>query len=136
VEIKQAACRLPLEEFLELQCNANTCPYGGSCVEDTTIKSCKILREKIWGCFNAEPPTSLQRKKFIESILDASYVRSTGKFEFIAGGSFGESGGVRLVCEAAYLILLGLSKERNASQCSYQWRNTRNKIIGNVKNTK
>jgi len=49
VEIKQAACRLPLEEFLELQCNANTCPYGGSCVEDTTIKSCKItslIKEK------------------------------------------------------------------------------------------
>jgi len=35
-----------------------------------------------------------------------------------------------LVCEAAYLILLGISKGRNASDCSYQWKNAKKNVLG------
>ena len=80
------------------------------------------------GCFNDEPPSAKQRKEFIEEIIKASYTESTGKFNFIVNKNV-EEGGATLVCEAAYLILLGLSKDRNASQCSYQWKNAKNRVM-------
>jgi hypothetical protein len=129
-EIRESACRMPVEELLKLQCNANLCEYGGCCVEETTLRSVKNLREKIWGCFESCPPTSSQRRKFIEETLNASYVRSTGKFKFIASGCVEQ--GVRLVCEAGYLILLGLSTDRNASNCPFQWKMSRKKVMGKI----
>jgi hypothetical protein len=106
------------------------CPYGGGCVQKTTINDLKALREKIWGCFNADAPTASQRKKFIEEILQASYTKHDNTFKFIAGGI---PGSYNLVCEAGYLILLGLSLNRNASQCSHQWKEAKNRVLGKKK---
>jgi hypothetical protein len=127
VATKNEYCRIPLEDFLQMKCNSNLCEYGGKCIQKTTIEQLERLREKIWGCFNSEAPTASQRKKIIDEILQASFVKHKGKFRFITGG---EPGNYNLVCEAGYLILLGLSKNRNASQCSYQWKQAKNRVLG------
>jgi hypothetical protein len=83
---KNETCKIPLDEFLQLQCNKNLCPYDGLCVQKTAINDLAILRQKIWGCFDADAPTASQRKKFIEEILQASYSKHDNTFKFIAGG--------------------------------------------------
>jgi hypothetical protein len=126
-ETRSAFCDIPLHEFLKLKCNANTCAYGGACVNETTIGELEELRIKAWGGLTIDAPSAKARKNFIYDILEASYVKSMNKFQFIAGGT---PGNYHLVCEAAYLILLGISKSRNASECSYQWKTAKRSVLG------
>jgi hypothetical protein len=126
------SCGIPLNEFLYLQCNKNLCEFGGRCVQKTTIEELKTMREKLWGCLNSEPPTASDRKEFIDDILRASFVKHDQSFKFIAGGV---AGNYNLVCEAGYLILLGLSKNRNASQSTYQWKTAKNRVLGKTTET-
>lgn len=125
-------CDIPLHEFLKLECNANTCPFGGKCINATTIGELKSLRMKTWGGLMEQAPTAKQRKNFIYDILQASFNKAENKFQFIAGGS---PGNYHLVCEAAYLILLGISKSRNASDCSFQWKTAKRRVLGLEKET-
>jgi hypothetical protein len=127
VTTRNYSCKIPMDEFLELQCNANLCSFGGRCVQKTTIEELATLREKLWGCLNADAPTASDRKKFIDEILRASFVKHDESFKFIVGGV---PGNYNLVCEAGYLILLGLSRNRNASQSTYQWKAAKNRILG------
>jgi len=120
-------CDIPLHQFLTMKCNSNLCPYGGRCVNETTIGDLEALRKKMWGGLTVEAPTAKQRKHFIIEVLQASYNKAENKFQFIAGGN---AGNYHLVCEAAYMILLGVSKNRNASDCSWQWKNAKKAILG------
>ena len=126
-ETRAMFCDIPLHEFLKLQCNANTCPYGGRCVKKTTIEHLTELRIKAWNGLTEATPSSKQRRDFIYNILQASFNKTENKFQFIAGG---DPGNYHLVCESAYLILLGISKSRNASDCSYQWKNAKRHVLG------
>ena len=59
-------------------------------------------------------------------ILKSSFRKSNKTFEFIAGSNETNN---RLVCEAGFLIILGLSNNSNASSAPQQWRLTKKWIL-------
>jgi hypothetical protein len=130
-ELKHKFATIPIHEFYNLKCNSKYCKYGGGCVGKTTQDQTKYLREKIWGAFEETAPTTKQRGELIKEILRSSYDNHNRDFKFIAGG---EPLNYRLVCESAYLILIGLSVDANASQCLGQWKTMKSIVIKEANN--
>lgn len=108
------------------RCNPNTCPYGGNCIDESTFKEVYDMKKDFWGDVNAEAPSRKLKRKLILEILKKSFRQYNKTFEFIIGSKEKDN---RLVCEAAFLIALGLSNNSNASQASSQWRNTKKYVM-------
>jgi len=111
---------------LTAQCNPKQCSFGGNCVCDSTIGAIQNMRKDFWGSNSLDNfPISSTRKALCIEILRTAYRRSTDTFEFCVTN---KSSNNRLVCEAGFLILIGLSNSPNASDAPRQWRQCKNYI--------
>jgi len=106
-------------------CNPKTCNFGGNCVQSSTIEDTKTIRTDFWQSSECGAPSSAVRRVLILNILRESWNRNTEKFDFYAGCKKKDN---RRVCEAGFLILLGLSNYPNASQAPKQWINLKKHI--------
>jgi len=107
-------------------CNPTVCKNGGDCVQKTTIADMRQMVQDFWGDFEDGAPSSKTRRLLILEILRSAFRPDTGEFEFYAGNK--RKNNTR-VCEAAYLILLGLSNHPNASTAPGQWTNTKDYVV-------
>lgn len=85
------------------------------------------MRVDVWGdpnCFDA--PTTMMRRRLIMAILRSAHRASTGAFEFYAGQKEKNN---RLICEPAFLVLLGLSNNASASKAPSQWLRCKQYIL-------
>lgn len=101
------------------RCNPKQCPYGGMCVGKINMDELMSMKEDFWGKRHKAADPASERRRKIEVILRASYVKSKHDFEFF---STNREQNNRMVCEAAFLIMLGLSNKSNASEAPSQWR--------------
>ena len=115
-DAKQYAFHKPFM-FVE-NCNSE-CKYGGTCVEETTMKDMRSMVNDFWDEYECDAPSAATRRLKIIQILRSAYRPNTDEFEFYAGCKEKNN---RAVCEAAYLIMLGLSNSPHASKAPGQWR--------------
>jgi len=115
-DAKQYAFHTPFM-FVE-NCNSE-CKYGGTCVEETTIKDMRSMVNDFWDEYECDAPSAATRRLKIIQILRSAYRPNSDEFEFYAGCKEKNN---RAVCEAAYLIMLGLSNSPHASKAPGQWR--------------
>ena len=80
------------------------------------------LRESYWGAWNQPAPSSMQRRVLNWNILSRFYSPIKKDFQFCITSQDHNN---ILVCEAAYLILLGYSNSPHASDACKQWRRIR-----------
>jgi len=107
-------------------CNPTVCKFGGECVQKSTIADMRQMVLDFWGESEDGAPSSKTRRLLILEILRSAFRPDTGEFEFYAGNK--RKNNTR-VCEAAYLILLGLSNHPNASAAPGQWINTKEYVV-------
>ena len=101
-----------------LSCNPSVCKLGGNCVQNSTIADMRNMVNDFWGNFEDPAPSSKTRQLLILSILRSAYRPDSQEFHFYAGNKTSNN---RRVCEAGYLILLGISNNPNASAAPRQW---------------
>jgi hypothetical protein len=123
-EIKTKTVETLFDELARLKCNPKECRYGGTCVEKAAIGAVEKLRNEFWGLREERAPASKQRRLKILDILKDAYCVNTKSFCFKIGNYE--------VCEAAYGILLGLSRSANKSEITYQWLTQRNFLVNGI----
>lgn len=96
-----------------------TCNCGNKCLSKATIIETIKLRENYWGTNDEEAPSSKTRGLLNFQILSHFYSAALNDFQFCIT-NYDHSN--VLVCEAAYLILLGYINTPNASHASNQWK--------------
>jgi len=101
-------------------CNPSVCKQGGNCVQKSTIEDMRTMVNDFWGVSDECAPSSKTRQLLILNILRSAYRPDEEDFHFFAGNKAKNN---RRVCEAGYLILLGLSNNPNASAAPRQWTN-------------
>ena len=101
------------------RCNQRQCPYGGHCVGQRNMDEIMALKEGFWGKQNESAPSTSERRLKIEAILRESYRNRAHDVEVCITNR--EKNNV-IVCEAGFLILLGLSNKSNPSEAPSQWR--------------
>jgi hypothetical protein len=106
-----------------LCCNIKNCKYEGRCVSDATINEIVILRTDFWGDRLKHAPTDNERRSKIIQIMTKAKQADELKF------SIGSGNRLRYVCEAGYLILLGLSTSKNYSDANNQWKRAKKMIM-------
>jgi hypothetical protein len=105
-----------------LSCNPSVCKLGGACIQKSTFEDMRQMVNDFWGNHDDCAPSSKTRQLLILNILRSAYRPDEDDFHFYAGNKMKNN---RRVCEAAYLILLGLSNNPNASAAPRQWINLR-----------
>jgi hypothetical protein len=128
-ELKSFAITSISINICEYSCNSSDCVYGGGCVNKATIGETSSLRRSFWGINSDPAPSSEQRKRLIVNILENAYIRHENVFKFVIGE---KAGGYTLVCESAFLILLGLSNKKNASEAPGQWKRAKIALLKKV----
>lgn len=108
------------------RCSKTECPFGGNCIDDSTIRDLQSLRDAYWGAESCDAPSNATRRVFSMEMLRNAYNPVTKKFQFIASNKEKNN---RLICEAAYLIGIGLSNHPTASKAPQQWRKCRKFIL-------
>jgi hypothetical protein len=107
-------------------CNPTVCKLGGRCIQKTTIEDMRQMVTDFWGEFEDGAPSSKTRRLLLIEICRAAHRADLGEFHFYAGNKTHNN---TRVCEAAYLILLGLSNHPNASAAPGQWINAKDYIL-------
>jgi hypothetical protein len=120
-EIKAKIVETLFDELARLKCNPKDCRYGGTCIEKATIGGVEKLRNEFWGLREERAPSSKEKQIKILDILNNAYCPNTKLFRFTIGNYE--------VCEAAYGILLGLSRSGNKSEFTYQWLTQRRFLV-------
>lgn len=100
------------------RCNSD-CGFGGNCVGQTTIDEMAAMVIDFWDESDCEAPSSQTRRLKVLNILRSGFKANDGTFEFYAGCKEKDN---RRVCEAGFLILLGISNSPNASKAPGQWK--------------
>jgi|GEM_PF-6835378 len=100
------------------RCSAD-CRFGGTCVGQTSIDDMQAMINDFWDEYDCEAPSSATRRLKLLKILQSSFDKNTGEFNFYAGCKDRDN---RKVCEAGFLILLGISNSPYASKAPGQWR--------------
>ena len=118
-ELKYHAISVPFN--LMARCNKKECKYGGGCVDRTTIGEMAHMKKDFWGELDDVccAPSTKDRRILILEILRSAYRPNENEFQFYAGQKQCNN---RIVCEAGFLILLGMINVSNASSASSQWR--------------
>lgn len=111
---------------LMARCNPNTCAYGGKCINKMTMDDIMDFKVAFWGPIDQEAYSRSTRRLSILKILQTAIRRRTKSFEFTFGGREKDNS---LVCEAAFLIALGLSNNSNASKAPSQWLNIKKFVL-------
>ena len=106
------------------KCNSE-CKFGGNCVEATTIKDMKSMVIDFWDDYECPAPSAATRRLKLISILSKARNANDDQFHFYAGCKDHDN---REVCEAAYLILLGISNSSHASKAPGQWKRVKKYI--------
>jgi hypothetical protein len=107
-------------------CNPTVCKLGGDCVQKTTIADMRQMVSEFWGEFDDGAPSSKTRRLLILEIIRTAFRPDSGEFYFYAGNKMKNN---TRVCEAGYLILLGLSNNPNASAAPGQWITAKDYIV-------
>ena len=115
-DLKKYSFNIP-RMFME-NCRSE-CKFGGKCVEDSTFKEMRSMVTDFWDEYDCKAPSAATRRLKILKILQSAYRPNSDQFEFYAGCKEKNN---RAVCEAAYLILLGLSNSPHASKAPGQWQ--------------
>jgi len=95
------------------------CKFGGTCVEETTIGDMQDMVNDFWDDDESDAPSAATRRLKILTILRKSYQPNEDEFQFFAGCKIKNN---RRVCEAGFLILLGISNSPIASTAPGQWK--------------
>jgi hypothetical protein len=106
------------------KCNSE-CKFGGNCVEATTIKDMKSMVIDFWDEYDCPAPSAATRRLKLISILSKARNANDNQFHFYAGCKDHDN---REVCEAAFLILLGISNSSHASKAPGQWKRVKTYI--------
>ena len=114
-DLKNYALNLP--RSMMAKCNSE-CKFGGKCVDRTTIEDMESMLFDFWDDADCPAPSAATRRLKIIQILRSAYRSHEKEFHFYAGCKDFNN---RRVCEAAYLILLGISNSSNASKAPGQW---------------
>jgi len=114
-DLKNYALNLP--RSMMAKCSSD-CKFGGKCVDRTTIEDMESMLFDFWENADCPAPSAATRRLKIIQILRSAYRSHEKEFHFFAGCKDFNN---RRVCEAAYLILLGLSNSPNASKAPGQW---------------
>lgn len=122
--LKWRAFTTPIGELA--RCNPSTCPYKGNCIGKMAIDDMMGIKEAFWGKIDEDTPTRSTRRLMILKILQSSIRRSTKTFEFVCGNKEHSN---TVICEAAYLIALGLSNNPNSSRAPSQWINLKKWVM-------
>lgn len=105
---------------------SSTCHLGGTCVQLTTIQDMETMVIDFWDDADCAAPSSETRRLKILDILRRSFQPNKQEFHFYAGCKDKDN---REVCEAAYLILLGLSNSPHVSKAPGQWKRAKAHIF-------
>lgn len=108
------------------KCSSSTCHLDGTCVELTTIQDMETMVTDFWDDADCAAPSSETRRLKILDILRRSFRPNKKEFHFYAGCKDKDN---REVCEAAYLILLGLSNSPHVSKAPGQWKRAKAHIL-------
>jgi hypothetical protein len=108
------------------RCNPSTCPYGGKCINKMTMDDIMDFKVSFWGEIDGDAPSRSTRRLLILNILRNAINRRSKTFQFTFGGRDHDNS---LVCEAGFLIALGLSNNPNASKAPSQWINTKKWVL-------
>ena len=103
----------------------NKCKFGGNCVEATTIQDMKSMVIDFWDDYDCPAPSAATRRLKLISILSKARNANDNQFHFYAGCKDHDN---REVCEAAFLILLGISNNSCASKAPGQWKRVKKYI--------
>ena len=95
------------------------CKCTNDCVGNLTLNQLMSMKEGFWGKRDLAAPSTSERREKIREILSSAYSPVTDSFEFY---STNKDYSNRVVCEAGFLILLGLSNNSQASRAPSQWR--------------
>lgn len=106
------------------KCNSE-CKFGGNCVEATTIKDMKSMVIDFWDDYDCPAPSAATRRLKLISILSKARNANDNQFHFYAGCKDHDN---REVCEAAFLILLGISNSSHTSKAPGQWKRVKKYI--------
>lgn len=100
------------------KCNSE-CKFGGNCVEKTTIEDMKRMVIDFWDDYDCPAPSAATRRLKLIKILSSGRNANDKSLHFYAGCKDHNN---REVCEAAFLILLGISNSPHASKAPGQWK--------------
>ena len=128
-ELKAHALNLPMS--LWSSCNPVTCPYNGGCVNRARAGGeITAMRDGFWGCYSDDAPATKTRKQLIiETLRNFRRPEAKEGFVFVTGNKEKNNS---LVCEAGYLILMGISNHPNASMAPTQWRSAKKYVVQGV----
>lgn len=118
--LKENAFATPLMALSKLRCT-KSCEYDGLCMCRTSLSAIFALRLSFWGEENAPPPTSGQRRESILNILRDAYSINEKKLTFSVTDEHA-SGGHIIVCELAFLQIVGLTVKSTLHEAPRQWR--------------
>ena len=125
--MKHKAFNTPFAQLA--RCNPTTCPYGGECVDELTNKQMYEIKKDFWGAPDEDGPSRELKRQYILKILQTSFRQYNKTFEFCVTNKDHTN---RLVCEAGYLIALGLSNHSNASKAPSQMEKYKEMDYGRV----
>jgi hypothetical protein len=106
------------------RCNSE-CKFGGNCVQATTIQDMHSMVIDFWDDYDCPAPSAATRRLKLISILSKARNANDNQFHFYAGCKDHDN---REVCEAAFLILLGISNNSRASKAPGQWKRVKKYI--------
>ena len=101
------------------RCSSSECSFGGNCVGSTTIDDMQGMVNDFWDDEDCDAPSSATRRLKLLTILRKSYRPNEDDFQFFAGCKEKNN---RRVCEAGFLILLGITNSPIASKAPGQWK--------------
>ena len=101
------------------RCSSLECRFGGDCVGTTTMDDMQGMINDFWDDEECEAPSSATRRLKLLTILRKSYRSNEDDFQFFAGCKEKNN---RRVCEAGFLILLGITNSPIASKAPGQWK--------------
>ena len=101
------------------RCSSSECRFGGNCVGTTTMDDMQAMVNDFWDDEECEAPSSATRRLKLLTILRNSYRSNEDDFQFFAGCKEKNN---RRVCEAGFLILLGIINSPIASKAPGQWK--------------
>lgn len=125
--LKDYAFQQPIMSFRSAKCGKN-CPYGGKCIQNTPIEVICNARDWFWGAAHEPAPKTKTRKEKIFEFLRTAYSANEQRFAFVVLDPY-DASDKRLVCEVAFLYIIGLSLKSRVSEAPGQYLRCRDCIL-------
>jgi hypothetical protein len=127
-----------LYELRKTPCG-DRCANGGNCLNLDNVDYVDLvggLVEKFWGKQNTEAAYGNERRRANLEVIFKEHIPqadSNGRLSFMIPAR--DTGNVR-ICEASFLLMLGLISSRRASDAPRQWSDLRDTIVNPGKQKK